>query len=499
MSAKINIGWYTRDGDLEYFAKVSKKLLVEDHEIKSHYICHTRAEYKTLQNQFDVFADVLGDYTHDISISDKDDIKHELNRIRNQYPFMPMRKLVWGDMYELNRSDRELAIDIVSHFKFFEKFCIENKIKVIVSEGPGILATNILWTICHKHDILFVEYTPVGLPGRKNFRTSWEDGIHGIDAIISNVQVDESSDYYHKAEEYLDTIKSKYTPPPYVGIDLNTGKKIKANQSYWSFPKKSIGLSTIFKAYGRAVDRRNNNNYYLSKRKVFQPYLKWITTGFRHKRLKYSKLFANQKSLKTGKYFFFPLHILHEWCDYPWMGPRYNKIDEVIGMVSDSLPLGYQLVVKEHPALFPEKSIKFYKKLKSIRNVILLGPSENTHSIIKNSAGVVTLGSTSGWESFLIGKPVYLLADSWYRNFPGVKRVENIFQLVTLLQNHDQVILPERAEKLKIIYSLFQSSFPAKHYPIVEINSEWNVAQSSTAIGELIAVEFGNEQTRNAQ
>ncbi len=499
MKSKMNIGWYTRDGDLEFFAKVSKNLQIEDHDIRSHYICHTHGEDQVLQDRFDIFADVLGNYIQDFDRNDELDIESELNRLSVKYPFVPMRKLVWGDMYELNRNDQDLAIDIVAHFTFFEKFCTENGINVFVSEGPGILATNILWTVCHLLDILFVEYTPVGLPGRKNFRTTWQDGIHKINEVIENVHIDKLTDNYKMAEEYLEAIQHRIKPPPYVGIDLNTGEKIKSNQSYWRFPKKDISVSTLFKVFRRASNRQTNKNYYLAKRNVLGPYLKWITTGFRQKYLEYGKIFANQKSLKKGKYFLFPLHILHEWCDYPWMGPQYHKIDEMVGMVSDALPLGYQLVVKEHPALFPEKTIRFYKKLKSIRSVILLGPSENTHSLIKNSAGVITFGSTSGWESFLIGKPVFLLADSWYRHFPGIRRVDNLFDLVSLLQNHDQLVLPDREEKLKIIYSLYESSFPAKHYPIVDINSEWNITQCSTALGEFIAAEVRAKTTLNAQ
>jgi hypothetical protein len=493
MSNKLNVGWYTRDGDLQFFTKVSKKLQVDEQAITNHYVCHTRSEQKTLQNQFNVHAKVLGEYLQKSFTHDANDINQEYKDLVTKYPFVPMRKLVWGDMYELNRNDDELIRDIVAHFRFFEEFCVENEIKIVVSEGPGILATNILWTVCHQLDILFVEYTPVGLPGRKNFRTTWEDGIHNIDDIIKKVRMDKSSDIYHQAEEYLETLQNKYTPPPYVGIDLNTGKKIEPNQSYWRFPRKKIGFLTILKAYGRALERQKNNNYYLSNRNVFQPYLKWIITGIRQRRLKYSKLFTNQDTLVKGRYFFFPLHILHEWCDYPWMGPRYHKIDEVIGMVSDSLPLGYQLVLKEHPALFPEKSIDFYKRLTGIRNVILVGPAENTHNLIKNSAGVVTLGGTSGWEAFLIGKPVYLLADAWYRNFPGIIRVNTVFELVASLQIHKQALLPEREAKMKIIYALYQSSFPANHYPIVDINSDWNITQCTEAFKKLIIEEYTSE------
>ena len=490
---QVSIGWYTRDGDLEFFTKVSKELQVSETQVENHYICHTRKEQKTLQSQFNVQATVLGDYIEDFHDNENIDVDQELKELENNYHFMPLRKLAWADMYELNRSDQEIASDIIAHFKFFEKFCSERHIKVIVSEGPGILAASVLWTVCKRNNILFIEYTPIGLPGRKNFRTSWEDGIFNLEDHLLNVQIDKSSDLFTKSKTYLKSMQTTYTPPPYVGIDLNTGRKIKTGESYWKFPKKKLRLKTITESYSRALKRRRDNNYYLSNKNVLLPYAKWALTAVRQKLLSNSRLFSSASILNGKKYFFFPLHVLHEWCDYPWMGPAYNKIDEVIGMISDSLPLGFNVVVKEHPALFPEKPIPFYRKIKQIRNVILLGPAEDTHEIVLNSAGVITLGGTSGWEAFLIGKPVFLLADSWYRSFLGIKRIHTVFDLVSALQNYQDIELPSMKEKLRIIYTLYEISFPAKHYPITEINSNWNISQCASALSELIFQEFGYE------
>ena len=144
----MNIGWYTRDGDLEFFSKVSLELMRLNADIHSYYLCHTLKEEGTLQHRFDIHADVLGEFIENYSSSTSLDTEEEFQALMDEYPFMPMRKLVWGDMYELGRNDIQLKRDIVSHFRFFEKFCLNNKLEVILSEGPGILATNILWTVC---------------------------------------------------------------------------------------------------------------------------------------------------------------------------------------------------------------------------------------------------------------------------------------------------------------------------------------------------------------
>lgn len=487
-----SIGWYTRDGDLDFLARVSIELKSAGVPVTSHYVCHTSSEEKRLNSEYNVRPWVLGEYLErnerTFRFSDK-----KLRELEEKYNSIPLRSLLWSEIYEKGYPEETLIYHLVAHFQFWENFLSENKIDVIVSEGPGILSTCVLWVVCQQMGILFAEFTPVGISGRKTFRSSWEDGIDDFQKELRTAVVKKDTNIYREALQYYEKMITNPEKPSYTGIDLNTGKKIAKNEAYQKFlgiPK----VNQIVKTLRKMRAKKNDNNYYLKSSK-FERYAAWLMSTLRMQLFGTLNVFERNVEHRKEKYFLFPLHILNEWCDYPWMGLKYPNMIELIKECADCLPLGTKLYVKEHPSLFPQKSIKHFLAIKRIRNVRLIDRNENTYALIRNSEGVITLGSTIGWEAFLIGKPVIILADVWYRHLPGIFKADTFFDLARLLQNVHRQPLPSKAEKIKVIYVLYSLSFVAKHYPIKDIISPANVKRCAKAFEAYLNNKINTKQS----
>ena len=98
----------------------------------------------------------------------------------------------------------------------------------------------------------------------------------------------------------------------------------------------------------------------------------------------------------------------------------------IIKMLSETLPDGWCVYVKEHPVQFDTnndpayyhmfdaplfKTKKFYRKLGSIPNVYLVDYNIKSEYLIKNSQAVASIAGTVLFESVLIGKPVLAFSE----------------------------------------------------------------------------------------
>ena len=469
----INVGWYTRAGHVDLWSKISQSLSSKTN-IKNHYVCHTRNEKNKLISKYDIYPSTIGDFIDD-NIIDRD-IKGIIKKLERKYPSIPLRMLLWSEMFEMENNDKILIKRLIHHFDFWENFLSSTKIKVIFSEGPSILSTCVLWVVCKKYSIELIELTPVGLPGRKNFRTTWGDGIDNFYDEIKKVVIDKESDNYKKTVKYFDKMKNNPSKPLYANIELETGLTTK-NKSYKFFPKLHKKLNrTTFRTF---LNFKSNNNYYLNNVSFSKFYYDWFTTKLKYHYITKTNIFDQ---VLDDDFFLFPLHILNEWSDYPWMGLNYPHVSILIEKIAACLPIGSKLYVKEHPSLFPHKSIDFYIKIKKIPNVKLIGPFEDNFNLIKKSKGILTMGATTGWEAFIIGKPVIIFCNVWYHNLKGIYKVKTEFDLVKILQTITTLTLPNSDYIKKVIYTLFKISFEAEHYPLSKMTSDKNIKKVSDKI-----------------
>ena len=133
---------------------------------------------------------------------------------------------------------------------------------------------------------------------------------------------------------------------------------------------------------------------------------------------------------------YFPLH--SEMDRVILLGaPFYTNQIEVIKNIVKSLPINYELYVKEHPILkiYGWRKLSFYKEIQSIPRVKLIHPSVNPEEIIKKSKLVISISGTAGLEAAFQNKPSIVLVEQDYSFLDSVKKIKTVFELPLAIKN----------------------------------------------------------------
>ena len=113
------------------------------------------------------------------------------------------------------------------------------------------------------------------------------------------------------------------------------------------------------------------------------------------------------------RYVLYPIHLQPEASTLV-QAPFYLDQAALIADISKSLPIGYRLYVKEHVSNRGRRPLAFYKQLRETFGVRLLGPDEDTWTLIRDAAAVTVITGTVGWEGLLFGKPVVTFGNVFY-------------------------------------------------------------------------------------
>ena len=164
-----------------------------------------------------------------------------------------------------------------------------------------------------------------------------------------------------------------------------------------------------------------------------RPYLRkrakiyWSEKFFGYMELKNTERFMNKISCKPNfdeKYICYFLHFEPE-ASIQVSTELANQL-VILKMLSETLPKGWSVFVKEHPAQFKVnhdvgyyfmfdaplfKTKKFYKKLISIPNVKLINHSVTSKELVEHSQAVSSILGTVFFESISKNKPILVFSD----------------------------------------------------------------------------------------
>lgn len=137
---------------------------------------------------------------------------------------------------------------------------------------------------------------------------------------------------------------------------------------------------------------------------------------------------------------YFPLHQEPERVTLIG-SPYFTNQLETIRHILKSLPMGYKLLVKEHPtqSIRGWREISYYKQLMSLPNLELMHPSVSNQDLLKKSSLVITIAGTAGLEATFYGKPSIIFSDLGYSILPSVfkaKSLEDLPRLIKTALNH---------------------------------------------------------------
>jgi capsule polysaccharide modification protein KpsS len=166
-----------------------------------------------------------------------------------------------------------------------------------------------------------------------------------------------------------------------------------------------------------------------------------IYTIFNTIKKRYREFFINKNLIRginnKKPLIYFPLQVEPERTILI-AAPNYTNQIEVITNIVKSLPSGYELYVKEHPAsgVFREwRSVNDYKKIMELPNVKLVHPSVKSEDLIKKSSLVITISSSSGFEAAFYNKPSIIFSDLDYSILPSVHKIKAIDELPVAIKS----------------------------------------------------------------
>tara|TARA_B100000035_G_scaffold313188_1_gene326332 strand:+ start:817 stop:2409 length:1593 start_codon:yes stop_codon:yes gene_type:complete len=152
-------------------------------------------------------------------------------------------------------------------------------------------------------------------------------------------------------------------------------------------------------------------------------------------------LYSNLNNLfvspENEKYAYMPLHVIPESTTFV-KAPMYVNELSNIHAVAKSLPIGWKLYVKEHPAMIGERKLDFYKNVNKIPNVKLVITNfyKDPKSWIEKSSVVITIAGTSAFEASMLNVPAIVLGNVSYNVLSNIKMIrsyddfEKLFKLI---------------------------------------------------------------------
>lgn len=131
---------------------------------------------------------------------------------------------------------------------------------------------------------------------------------------------------------------------------------------------------------------------------------------------------------------YFPLNFQPERTTSPQGGIFHDQILAAETLAA-ALPEGWELYVKEHPSQWwlrgktrfsSARYPGYYARIAKIPRVRLVPILTDTFALTENAKVVATINGTAGWEALLRGKHVLAFGIPWYRDCPGIFRVQSV-------------------------------------------------------------------------
>ena len=313
----------------------------------------------------------------------------------------------WNKYYKFSSDEKLLILE--QECKLFEKILDEVQPDFLITAQTTLHHNHLFYEICKARGIKVLM-----------IRSSFFVGKHIISSEFDSIDNTQINGKFHfnslvDIQNYL----KKYDYATKTKLELENWLVSKTDylKAILKFLVSSnTNVKTHYTYYGRS-------KFAVLKGTIFSIIKKRFRESFINKNL--IRDIKNKKPL-----IYFPLQIEPE-RSLLIQAPNYTNQIEVITNIVKSLPAGYELYVKEHPAnVFRQwRSVDDYKKIMKLPNVKLIHPSVKSEDLIIKSSLVITISSTSGLEAAFHNKPSIIFADLDYSILPSVHKIKAIDEL----------------------------------------------------------------------
>jgi hypothetical protein len=137
--------------------------------------------------------------------------------------------------------------------------------------------------------------------------------------------------------------------------------------------------------------------------------------------------------LELNKTFvYFPLHLQPERTTLP-EGLFYDDQVIAIRTLSEALPSGWKILVKEHPRQMDYdirnthgRSCLDYERLDEINNVDIVPLDFSHNELVQKCICTATISGSVSWEGLLLGKPSLVFSENWHSDCKGTYFISSV-------------------------------------------------------------------------
>ena len=384
-----------------------------------------------------------------------------LKKFENKYK-IDLWKIVYSDemLYGYNRfykfKEKEILKILEIECRFFEKILDEIMPKFLLMRITDTSTMQILYELCIAKGIKPLVIFPSRLGDKFLISENCDSLDSSFDILdnsvdnINNNKIDEKINTFDELKDYIKEFS--------VAHELLM-QKFKTSKIKWVIATFKFLRLSMNKKYKKFFRNKSRNIFNVIRHSISFTIRKKYNGIFMDKKLNY-------KLEKEEPFIYYALQLEPErTIQIP--APYYTNQLEVIRSIAKSIPIGYQLYVKEHPAQKWNawRPISFYKEILKMPNVKMYHPSISNDDMIKNCKLVVTITGTAGLEAVLNQKPAIILANTTYSQIPSVYYLKNLSELHACIKKMLK-IKPELKEITDYLKMIEPEIFDYKEYEL---------------------------------
>lgn len=329
---------------------------------------------------------------------------------------------IWDSSADLDYFDR-LKSALLS---FFEEIFERHSIDTVIYENVSNSFAHFALFVAQRRGATYMGFTGSRLPGRFAITSDpLEDNAaaRAFEAIRGG-SLTPAPEVRRWAEDYLSRIET--ITPDYMKI--NGLDRVALFRRYFRRDRIARIVALLRHIGDSRTDAFQIGNPLQTYLGLFRRNL-----GRRLRASQVRKLY--QQPVRRERFLLYPLHFHPESSTSILAGSWLDEY-EVIRNIAFNLPEGMRLYVKDHVSAWAYPTVDFYRRIRALPNVRLLPPEAPTKQLIKESAAVITLTSTVGYEALLLKKRVFLYGRVFYEFHKGVTRVESPARLHELFSSY---------------------------------------------------------------
>ena len=312
--------------------------------------------------------------------------------------------------------DNEILSILENSCKLFEKILNDVKPTIFITKEPTFHHLELFYQLCKVNDVrtLMLSTPNIGYRCIISEKSVTMDEINELSKVTSSNRTFEELQTFLKTFDLAKQIKN------YDISHGNTNKDLfSAALNFLSTDNSN--LNTHYNYFGRTKIKVISN--------IISSYFK----------RNYRSSFLSNKTLHDvpveKPFVYFPMAVDLE-RNLLVGAPFYTNQIEIIRILAKSIPINYDLIVKEAPGQLTRdwRNISEYNEILNIPNVKLLHPSVPASKIFPKCKLVVTIGGTSGLEAAAYGKASIVFTDVGYVTLPSVFKINSIDSIPELIQ-----------------------------------------------------------------